>query len=108
MIITATTHLLKLSAVAVELSVAERTVQDWVYGEHPVLGSFTKGSVRRVSLEDLTKFILLNTLNPRRPEWLTAPVESNFQEKLREMTRLVCQAEFQKFRLEMMNEGIAA
>lgn len=108
MIISPTTHLLKLPVVASQLSVGLRTVEEWVGGERPVLGSFLKGSVRRVSEEDLIKFVLLNTLNPRRPDWVTAPIESHFQEKLREMTRLVCQAEFQKFRLELVNERIAA
>lgn len=84
MIITPTTHLLKLADVAAELSVGERTVQNWIYEKNAPLGSFVKGSVRRVSLQDLTKFVLLNTLNPHRPDWLTAAIESDFRRMLRE------------------------
>jgi hypothetical protein len=87
---THTTRLLKLADVATELGVSESTVQDWVYGTkeaEPVLDSFAKVKGRRVSVEDLTRFVLANTVRPHRPKWLTPEVESKFRQLLREEVR---------------------
>jgi excisionase family DNA binding protein len=94
MIANATTQLLTLDEVAERLHVAKSTVEEWVYAKD--LGSFKKGGSRRVSEEDLTKFVLANTLNPRRPAWLTAEVESKFLEQLREVIRQEINAETQR------------
>lgn len=99
MILTPTTHLLKLPEAAAELRVGESTMGEWVFGTRtrdPVLASFTKDKVRRVSLEDLTRFVLLNTVNPKRPDWLTAAVESEFRRQLREMIQAEFNAEAQR------------
>ena len=94
MIIAPTTHLLTLDDVAAETGVVRRTVEEWIHAKD--LGSFKKGGCRRVSLEHLTKFVLLHTFNPRRPEWLTAQVEGDFQKRLREMVQAEFNAEAQR------------
>jgi excisionase family DNA binding protein len=101
MIPEATTKMLTLDGVAGRLGVSRRTVEEWVYNKDLAAfkkgGRGKKGGCPRVSEESLAKFVLLHTLNPKRPEWLTAQVESQFVEKLREMIRV-----------EMHNERIAA
>ncbi len=84
MIFSPTTKLLTLAEVAGEVHVAKSTVGEWVYQEE-CLASFRKGSIRRVSLENLTRFVILNTLNPRRPEWMTAAVQTEFEKRLEEI-----------------------
>lgn len=79
-----TTALLKLPEAATELSVGESTLDNWVYGKDPILASFMKDKIRRVSLQDLTRFVLLHTVRPNRPTWLTAAVESDFRKLLRQ------------------------
>jgi excisionase family DNA binding protein len=81
----ATTELLTLDAVAAELSVSKTSVEAWVRDKH--LASFKKGRCLRVSREDLTKFVLANTRNPKRPDWLTAPVESDFRNLMRAIVK---------------------
>jgi hypothetical protein len=87
MIVTPATHLLKLTDVAAELRVSEATLDKWVFGKHPVLASFKKDATRRVSVEELTRFVLLHTVRPHRPEWLTTAVESEFRNLLRDLVR---------------------
>lgn len=82
----ATTELLSLDGVAAELNVSKSTVEKWVHDKD--LASFKKGKNRLVSRESLTRFVLLNTVNPRRPDWLSAEVESRFVRQLREMVVL--------------------
>jgi excisionase family DNA binding protein len=77
----ATTKMLTLDEVAERLGVARRTIEEWAYNKD--LASFKKGGCRRVSEEALTKFVLLHSLNPKRPDWLTAAVESDFRNALR-------------------------
>jgi excisionase family DNA binding protein len=91
----ATTKLLTLDEVAERLGVSRRTVEEWI--ENKFLASFKKGGCRRVSEEALTKFVLLHTLNPQRPDWLTVKVESDFTQKLREIVKA-----------EIYNERVAA
>lgn len=81
MISTATTDLLTLEAVAMRLGVSKGSVENWVSAKD--LASFKKGGMRRVSEEELTKFVLLNTVKPKRPDWLTAAVEADFRNMLR-------------------------
>lgn len=80
-----TTEMLTLEDVATRLKVALRSVQQWVYDKD--LGSFHKGERRRVSEAQLTEFVLLNTVNPRRPKWLTPEIENEFVRKMREFVR---------------------
>jgi hypothetical protein len=85
-IVSPTTHLLRVPEVAAELGVCESTVQNWIYAKapkKPALESFVKGGVRMVSLEALTRFVLLNSVKPGRPDWLTAAVESDFRQIIR-------------------------
>jgi excisionase family DNA binding protein len=79
----ATTKMLTLDEVAERMHVAKCTVEEWVYSKK--LASFKIGGNRRVSEEALTEFVLKHTLAPRRPEWLTTQVESQFVEKLRQI-----------------------
>lgn len=94
MINEATTRLLTLDEAAERLGVSRRTVEEWV--EQKALASFKKGGCRRVSEEALIKFVLLHTLNPQRPDWLTARVESEFVQKVRELVRMEFNAEAQR------------
>jgi excisionase family DNA binding protein len=87
----ATTELLSIDAAAGELGVSKTTVEKWVRDKD--LASFKKGKCRLISRADLTKFVILNTVRPRRPDWLTAPVESEFVEKLKGMVRQEVNAE---------------
>lgn len=89
-----TTEMLTLDEVAEELNVAKSSVEEWVYDRS--LESFTKGRLRRVSRESLTKFVLLNTMKPKRPDWLTAEIESRFTQQLRQIVASI------------MNEKVAA
>jgi len=73
--------LLTLDQVAAKIQIAKSTAELWVYQGD--LASFKKGAVRRVSPEALARFIILNTLKPRRPDWLTAPIESEFRRQVR-------------------------
>jgi excisionase family DNA binding protein len=73
-------NMLTLDQVAEEIGVAKSTVEEWVYNKD--LASFKKGGVRRVNREDLVRFVALNTLKPRRPDWLTAKIESDFRQLL--------------------------
>lgn len=77
----ATTELLSIDEAASSLNVSKSTVEKWVRDKD--LASFKKGKNRLVSREDLTRFVLLNTVKPKRPDWLTAPVESDFRNMLR-------------------------
>lgn len=88
--ISPSTHMYTLQEVADELGVGFTTVKDWVYGTEdadPALDSFNKVKGRRVSLEDLTRFVLANTVRARRPKWLTPEVESKFRGLMREMVK---------------------
>jgi hypothetical protein len=87
MISEATTQMLTLDEVAARLKVALRSVQQFVYDKD--LGSFHKGERRRVSELQLVEFVLINTVNPKRPHWLTPRLESEFVEKMKDLIRQV-------------------
>lgn len=74
------TTFLTLDQVAGRIDVAKSTVEEWVSTKQ--IESFKKGKVRRVSEEALTKFVLLNTVKPRRPDWLTAEIQTEFERRL--------------------------
>lgn len=76
--------LMTLQEVADELGVSKSSVDEWVYVEQ-TLPSFKKGKVRRVDRVDLVRFVMVHKLKPRRPEWLTAPLVSEFERQLREL-----------------------
>lgn len=86
-----TTELLPLVHVAAELGVSLTTVQQWVKDRD--LDAFRKGSNVGISREALTRFVLLNTVRAKRPDWLTAEVESEFRRQQREMIRQEIQNE---------------
>lgn len=99
MIANATTQLLTLDEAAGRLGVSRRSVEEWITNKS--LASFKKGGCRRVSEEALTRFVLLHTLNPQRPDWLTCQVESEFTAKLRELIRQEFATEAQRLREEI-------
>lgn len=86
--ISPTTKLFSLDEVAAEIGVHRTTVEDWVTDGDRPLGSFKKGKTRRVSLADLTAFVLGNTLKPKRPAWLTPEVERQFEARQLEMMQM--------------------
>lgn len=90
--------MLTLEQVAMRLGVAKVTVERWVHDRD--LESFLKGGVRRVSEESLTKFVLLNSVKARRPDWLTAAVESEFKGLLRQIVQAEITTEAQRHRGE--------
>lgn len=72
---------LTLDEVAVRLGISKATIERWVANRD--LDSFKKGGCRLVSEESLAKFVLLNTVKAKRPDWLTAAVETDFRNLLR-------------------------
>lgn len=85
---------LTLDEVAAELGVGKTSVEEWVKTRE--LSSFRKGRIRRVMREDLARFVLLNTVKARRPDWLTAPVETEFRKMLRDIVQTELNAETQR------------
>jgi excisionase family DNA binding protein len=77
-----TTSMLTVDDVARRLKVGQSSVEEWI--KNLDLGSFKKGSRRRVSEQCLTEFVLVNTLKPRRPDWLTREIEEQFWRKIDE------------------------
>lgn len=75
------TTFLTLDQVAARLGVSRATIERWVHDRG--LESFKKGGVRLVSEESLTRFVLLNTVKAKRPDWCTAAVETDFRNLLR-------------------------
>jgi excisionase family DNA binding protein len=80
---TAELDLMTIQEVADWLKVAKSTVEIWVYGKD--LASFRKGKVRKIERHDVIRFVALNTIKPRRPDWLTAPLENEFRKLLTEI-----------------------
>jgi len=72
---------LTIDELAAELRVAKSTAEKLVADLE--IASFKIGKVRRIRREDLARFVLLHTLKPRRPDWLTAKVELEFTTFLR-------------------------
>lgn len=89
-------QMLSLDAVAEVLGVSKTSVEEWVRTK--AIASFKKGRVRRIAREDLARFVALNTVKPRRPDWLTASVESEFRRQLRELVETLFTAEAQRRR----------
>ena len=78
--------LMSLHEVADEIGVSKSSVEEWVYAEQS-LASFKKGKVRKVARADLVQFVLLNTVKPRRPDWLNPKLELEFRNLLRKMVK---------------------
>lgn len=81
--------LLDVTEAARLVGVAQSTMEAWVADK--TVGSFKKGRSRRIAREELVRFVLVNTLRPKRPEWLTTAVESDFQKVLREIVAIQVQ-----------------
>lgn len=79
----ATTEMLKIDEVAAELKVGKRTVEGWLADKS--LSHFEVGRNVRISREELTRFVLANTKQAKRPTWLTREIETEFTKQLREM-----------------------
>lgn len=92
----ATTQLLTLDDVAERLKVGKSSVEEWVANLD--LASFKKGGRRRVSEQALTEFVLLNTLKPKRPVWLTRELEEQFWNKIRDVVKQEFAIEAQRHR----------
>lgn len=97
-----TTHMLSLEEVADELGVSLSTVKEWV--KKKLLASFKKGKTRRVSEQALIEFVVTNTVRPKRPDWLTASVESDFWARVAAVVKREVAVEAGKHR----GESIAA
>jgi excisionase family DNA binding protein len=75
--------LLTLDQVAAQLGVSKSSVEEWVRTKS--LASFKVGRLRKVSCEELARFILANTVRSRRPDWMTDEIESEFLKRLRHL-----------------------
>jgi excisionase family DNA binding protein len=80
------TKMFDYQTVADELGVHKCTVEEWV--KDPQIGLFKMGEkIRKISQANLTEFVLGHTVNPKRPKWLTAPIECEHEKKMREWMR---------------------
>lgn len=90
---TETLDLMTIQAVADWLAVAKSTVETWIYNRD--LPSFRKGGLRKINRADVVRFVMLNTIRPRRPDWLTAQAESEFKKLLAEIVAVEVRKQFQ-------------
>jgi len=75
--------LLTIEEAARLCGVAKSTMEVWVADQ--TVASFLKGRARRISREELARFVLLNTLKPKKPEWLTEEMVPNFRRLIGEI-----------------------
>jgi len=75
--------MLTVDEVAAQLGVSKSSVEEWVRTKS--LASFKVGRLRKVSREELARWVLANTVRSRRPEWATAEIESEFLKLLRRL-----------------------
>lgn len=80
-------ELLTIDEVVTALNVSRTSVEEWIYARE--IASFKKGRVRKVAREDLVRFVMLNTVKARRPDWLTAQLETEFRQQLAALVREV-------------------
>jgi excisionase family DNA binding protein len=76
-------QLLTIDQTAARLGVSKSTVEKWLRSK--ALASFKMGRLVRIDSEELARFIAVNTVKPRRPEWLTVQVEDQFWRRVREI-----------------------
>jgi excisionase family DNA binding protein len=73
-------ELMTIDEVKDALKVSKTSVEGWIYARE--IASFKKGRHRKVAREDLVRFVMLNTIKARRPDWLTAQLETEFRKML--------------------------
>jgi hypothetical protein len=78
-------ELLTLEEAAAFARVGGTMMAGWIKGNKPEVASFCKGRNRTVHRDSLVEFIWLNSLRPRKPDWMTPQVESDAQRLMREL-----------------------